>query len=304
MTDSGIMQQVLKIKKVRRKEATHFVLCNGDEIRYLIAIDGGKKRLSCNISAYSHTLGILMRVINFLPFFLLSLMRIGYFANLKLHPEIDKIFHESQKSEWNMIVGTYDEKQKLVMQCFNSDNEPAVFIKIGNQSTEQEMETEINFLEQNRKYNMFDTPEILEKKIKSEQCPFNIQVTAEFVGKKVEPILTEEIVRIYREISFDTKLVDGVEYEFSHGDFAPWNIKKGKNGKYIIFDWEHCGYRMKGFDLMHYVTMIEVVMHRKSFFEAFDIGLREIREFIPDYDINKTFFLKQLKNLRTEIANK
>ena len=71
------------------------------------------------------------------------------------------------------------------------------------------------------------------------------------VVDKVEPELTEDIVRIYEELAGQKKVIDGVECEFSHGDFAPWNIKK--NGKqYTVFDWEHCGYRMKGFDLIHY----------------------------------------------------
>ena len=44
----------------------------------------------------------------------------------------------------------------------------------------------------------------------------------EFVGDKVEPILTQEIVEIYEELSKDKK--NGLE--FSHGDFAPWNLKR------------------------------------------------------------------------------
>lgn len=45
MSNSGILQQAVKIKRVNRKQATHFALCNGDKIRYLIALKGGKKRL-------------------------------------------------------------------------------------------------------------------------------------------------------------------------------------------------------------------------------------------------------------------
>lgn len=87
---------------------------------------------------------------------------------------------------------------------------------------------------------------------RADGATFNIQITKEFVGDKVEPILTQEIVEIYEELSKDKK--NGLE--FSHGDFAPWNLKRNGD-KYTLFDWEHCGYRMPGFDLMHYATIVQ-----------------------------------------------
>lgn len=97
---------------------------------------------------------------------------------------------------------------------------------------------------------------------RADGATFNIQITKEFVGDKVEPILTQEIVEIYKELSKDKK--NGLE--FSHGDFAPWNLKRNGD-KYTLFDWEHCGYRMPGFDLMHYATIVQKVLNGKELSE-------------------------------------
>ena len=195
-----------------------------------------------------------------------------------------------------MIVGTYDEKQKIVLQCFNT-SENADFIKIGNAATEKEMNAEISFLQQKRVYSTFDVPQLLGSVSRTDGANFNIQITKEFIGSKVEPILTQDIVNIYKELSSDTK--DNLT--FSHGDFAPWNLKRRGN-KYTLFDWEHCGYRMPGFDLMHYATIIQKVLHGKELSEAFDEGLKNIHQFLPDFYVEKEAFLIEFEKLRTQIS--
>lgn len=92
---------------------------------------------------------------------------------------------------------------------------------------------------------------------------------------------------------------DGLE--FSHGDFAPWNLKKNGD-RYTLFDWEHCGYRMPGFDLMHYAEIIEVVINQKDFSEAFEAGLKNIRKYITDFSIDKDEFLDEFRKLRKQIT--
>lgn len=300
MSDSGILQQAIKIEKVHRMQSSHFVLCNGDKIRYLIAINGGKKRLSSNISTYSSKLGLLMKLLNYLPFAVLKKMKLGDYVKATLHPTIEEEAQKLHPDAWNLIVGTYDEKQKLVMQCYSKNNPLATFIKIGNETTQKEMQAEIDFLKMKHTYRSFTIPVILASKKKSVDCPFNLQITREFVGGKVKPELTIDIVKIYREIAAQTKLIDGVEREFSHGDFAPWNIKKNGN-QYIVFDWEHCGYRVKGFDLMHYATIIEMVIHGKSLENAFAEGLKNINKIEPDFIINKEEFLNEFEHLRKQI---
>lgn len=237
-----------------------------------------------------------MRFIDTMPLSIFAWANLGYFVKAKLHPEVEECRKDTKKEFWNMIIGTYDEKQKVVLQCFSHD-EAADFMKIGNALTEDEMNAESAFLNTKKKYVTFEIPELLHSRRRSDGSTFNIQVTKEFCGGKVEPVLSQDIIAIYKELSQDTER----DLEFSHGDFAPWNLKKGKCG-YTLFDWEHCGYRMKGFDLMHYATIIEVIINDKDFSDAFDSGLNNIMKFIPDFEIDKVRFLKEFKKLRTQIA--
>lgn len=295
MQDLGILSQVVKIENANRKTATHFALYNGSLLRYLIDLNGGKKRLSKNISTYSKKLSFLMHFIDVLPLSLLSYMKLGYFVNAELAEDVERCRKNTLKKHWNMIIGTYDEKQKVVLQCFNS-SESAEYIKVGNVATETEMNAEISFLQERRTYKTFDIPRLLGNVSRKDGAVFNIQVTEEIVGSKVEPVLTQEIVNIYRELSKDTK--DGLE--FSHGDFAPWNLKKNDD-RYTLFDWEHCGYRMPGFDLMHYVTIIQIVLNGKRASDAFDAGLNEIHQFLPEFYVEKEAFIETFEELRTQI---
>ncbi|MCD7824006.1 MAG: hypothetical protein LUG86_08360 [Oscillospiraceae bacterium] len=297
---SGILEQALKFEKTKMKDSSHFVLCNRDKIRYIIA-PSGKKRLSQNISTYSGKLGLLMKYLNCIPFWLLEKAGMGYFAKIELHSEIEKAFEQTGKSVWNMIVGTYDEKQKLVMQCFGNDTEDAVFIKIGNSATVKEMTAEMDFLNRSGKYRTFKVPQLVAILKADNTNPFNMQLTREFKGEKVEPVLTEDIVEIYKEISAIKFGKQPAEYEFSHGDFAPWNIKKTGNC-YTVFDWEQCGYRMAGYDIMHYVTVIGVALNNLSFEDAYESGIKEIRRYIPKFEIDKETFLNEFRRLITQLA--
>ena len=297
---SGILVQALKIEKTKKNDSSHFVLCNGDKIRYIIA-PNGKKRLSKNISTYSGKLGLLMKYLNCIPFWMLVKAGIGYFAKIDLHPEIEKAFKQTGKSAWNMIIGTYDEKQKLVIQCFENDADDAVFIKIGNSATEKEMAAEMGFLRMAEVYRTFEIPQIIAAIKADDGNPFNLQLTRDFKGEKVEPVLTEDIVDIYKEISAIKHEDDAIPngYAFSHGDFAPWNIKKTGNG-YTVFDWEHCGIRLSGFDLMHYVVVSAIMINGIQEHDAFKQGLETIRNYINDYDLDEQDFFAEYHRLRLE----
>ena len=140
---SDILSEALKIKKANRKSATHFV----------IDLNGGKQKLRKNIAAYSDRLELLMTVINFLPFSFLEICGTGYFSSISLHTILDKQYKSLKADGWNMIVGTYDEKQKLVLQCFGESLPHGLFIKVGNATTEVEMQSEIEFLSKKHNYN-------------------------------------------------------------------------------------------------------------------------------------------------------
>ncbi|MCC8060608.1 MAG: aminoglycoside phosphotransferase family protein [Clostridiales bacterium] len=299
---SGILEQALKIEKTKKKDSSHFVLCNGDKIRYIIAPDG-KKRLSQNISTYSGKLGLLMKYLKYIPFWILEKTGMGYFARIELHSEIENTFKQTSEDSWNIIVGTYDEKQKLVMQCFRNDTDDAIFIKIGNAATEKEMSAEMDFLEHAGTYRTFEVPQMVGVLKANDGNTFNLQLTREFRGEKVEPILTEDIIGIYKEITAikyeDAAVPKG--YTFSHGDFAPWNIKKTGRG-YTVFDWEQCGYRIVGYDIMHYVTVIGVALNNFSFEDAYGSGIVEIKKYIPEFEIDKEAFLNEFSRLITQLA--
>lgn len=299
MADLGILQQAVDIKECSQKTATHFALCNGNRIRYLIALSGGKRRLSRNISTYSNKLELLMKLLNFLPFAVLKLGKLGYFVEAKLHPAIEQQRKTTRTVSWNVIVGTYDEKQKLVIQCFDKTGD-AVFMKVGNQATAVEMDTEMRFLSEGRKYKSFDLPVLLGSSLMSESNPFNIQMTKEFRGEKVNPVLTDDIIRMYRELSAEKKKINGVVYERSHGDFTPWNLKK-MNGRYTLFDWEHTGFRSFGYDLMHYTMTIEIALNGSSLLKAYEAGIKEIQKYIPDFKVDRNAILAKYREIIKEL---
>lgn len=298
MSNHKIVSEVVKIEKSNIKRATHFALYNGSQLRYLIDLNNGKTRLSLNISTYSKKLRLLMCFLNIMPLQVLKWLRLGYFANVALHEVVEECRKNTQKKYWNMMIGTYDKKQKLVIQCFNKDG-MADYIKIGNATSEKEMNAEISFLQERNKYTSFDIPELAYCKRRVEGSEFNLQVTKEFLGDKVEPVLNEDIIAIYQEVSKDKKN----NLEFSHGDFAPWNLKK-HNGRYTLFDWEHCDYRMQGFDLMHFVTVTEIVLNGKSISNAYDRGMEEIRKYIPEFNMKKEEFLIEFQKLRIQITGR
>lgn len=296
MADSGIMKDVLRIEKINKSQATHFALCNGEVIRYLIDLNDGKQRISKNISTYSGKLGILMKMINIVPFYFFKVVNIGCFVRVKLEHSVEEQRKQTDTKFWNVIIGTYDKKQKLVMQCFDKTGD-ATYVKIGNQATDKEMATEIRFLAEGRRFQTFDIPTMKGYCLRENGNQFNIQVTKEFYGEKVAPEITPEIIALYMELSGEKR--DGLA--FSHGDFAPWNIKRTR-GRFVLFDWENCGYRMEGFDIMHYATIIEMVIGGKNVSSAFDCGLANIREYVPEFCINKQEFLAEFNRMRTQIA--
>lgn len=298
MIESPILQEAVEMKKVNRKGATHFVIFRRNRVRYLIDLHGGKEKLRLNLSPYSKKLWLLMKLLNILPFSILKMLKMGEFVSVKLHPEIEKHLVLTKTDTWNVIVGTYDEKQKLVLQCY-TEKGPAFYVKVGNSNSAKEMQTEMQFLNCDHLFETFRIPDMVEFFVMREGAPFNIQITKEFVGDKVKPVLTKEIINIYREVSSKTKVVDNVVYECSHGDFAPWNMKCDK-GRYILFDWENYGYRIKGFDLMHYVMIIEVVLRGRNLSSAFINSIKQIRRFIPDFTIDKDAFLNEFCALRKQ----
>lgn len=294
---SGIIEQSLIIRKVKRKEATHFAMCSGNRIRYLISLDKmGKIKLCRNLSSYSSKLSLLVKLLRITPFNVLEKAKLGYYVSVDLNHQLRNQLQDSGSTEWNVIIGTYDEKQKLVIQDFSKENSETVYIKIGNEATKTAMKNEMDFLSAQYDLSTFVIPELVKKVYFSESSLFSIQITKEFIGEKVKIGLTHEIVEIYKEIA---AIDESGDLEFSHGDFTPWNLKKYKSS-YVVYDWEHCGKRMRGFDLLHYVVMPRVMLNNMTINNAIEEGIAEIRLYIPEFHIDKEQFTTECRKLRLE----
>lgn len=287
MADSGILQQALTLHPCAAGRATHFALCNGGCIRFLICLRGGAARLSRNVAAYGGKLQWLMRLLPLLPWRLLKAARLGYFVQATLHPQVQELV--PQGAAWNMLVGTYDPRQKLVLQCFTPAENRCIFIKIGNAASAPQMEAEIDFLRRAATPQSFALPQWADCRLLREGAAFNLLVTKEFSGVKVPPVLTEDIYRICREIS--ALRTDGAGQCFSHGDFAPWNIRRDAAG-YTVFDWEHCALRPAGYDLVYYTVIAEIALNGKRFDAAFESGLAAARRFEPQLQMDKAEFYR------------
>ncbi len=289
---SGILQEALTIVRCDRKEATHFVIQHGNRLKFLIDLESGIGYLKRTIAAYDIGLILLLRLISFIPKRLLIHAKLGFFANVKLHPTIAE--HVPSKSSWNILVGTYDSAQKIVLQCFSSLNNDCVYIKVGNKGSQVQMERETQFLKNAKNYNTFAVPTLLTSESIQDGSPFSIQVTKGFNGNKVPLKMTAEIFRISKEIVGNSIDVNGEPHTFSHGDFAPWNIRKDGD-TYTVFDWEHCGLRPEGYDVVYFCLMIEIALHHLTFDIAYDRAIKTVKHFNPDLRPNKELILKYFR---------
>ena len=289
MADSGILQQALSISPCSAGEATHFALCNGGQMRYLVSLHrGAVSRLVRNVAAYGTKLRWLMRLLPLLPWRLLQAAHLGCYVRAVLHPELQKL--TAAGTGWNLLVGTYDERQKLVLQYPSPEGERCLFAKIGNAASAPQMEAEIDFLRRpHGQERSFRVPEIAGSSLMKEGAAFNVLITKEFSGTRIPAELTPDIYAIYREVSGEPQLREGELLSFSHGDFTPWNLRREERG-YTLFDWEHCGLRPVGYDLLYYAVMLEIVFRHRRFEEAYAAALSEVRRFEPEFTMDKERF--------------
>lgn len=296
MPISSILDEVLIHQPCAPAQASHFVLCNGARMRYLISLRGGTRHLVRCVAAYGGKLALLLRLLPYLPFRLLCTAHLGFYTKADLHPEVSTALPAD--CHWNMLIGTYDSKQKLVLQCFTPESEDSTFVKVGNEATEQEMRTEISLFRDIAPIGkLMEIPRFTGGVLREEGCTFNLMMTKEFHGSKVPAELTADICELWREIAdLRREEKEGVIYEFSHGDFTPWNLRH-TGVRYIVFDWEHCGMKPYGYDLVYYCVVLRLACRAMRFDEAFDESLLDIRRFIPDFTMDKSLFF----NLFTDV---
>lgn len=298
MRTSGILESLFIIHKVNGKQASHLAIKSNGKIRYLVDLRKGVSPLCTNVSTYSNKLKILMMGLKFLPLQIFPSLKLGDMVKVDILPSVHNYLKKIDCGGWNVIVGTYDEKQKVVLQCYDNNLENTVYVKIGNEMSKIEMGTEIQFLRENPIFQNFQIPQ-LETTFSDQENHIQVQVTKEFVGDRVETNINERIVSIYQEIAAYHKDLNNEKLEFSHGDFAPWNVKI-RNGLYTVFDWEHCGYRVKGFDLLHYAIMPKLKLEGQDLDASIKKALTEIRNYIPDFQIDIDEFKVELNKIHLE----
>jgi hypothetical protein len=277
MIRSKIVDNVIPYRKSKRKAASHFLLCYGGKMKYFISMNNGKKRLVANKANYSILANFLFTIINFMPFWFLKILKLGNYVKASLNNEIDEFLKSNNLSlyNWNVLIGAYDNKQKVVIQLWKKD-ENSIYCKVGDISSYNELLSEIEFIKNETGLYSFFIPQLIGYQVIDSSHFYNILLTKEIRGRKVNPCLTEGIFHIFKEIadSKGIKIINGIPYAFSHGDFTPWNMKKYKN-KYFIYDWEHCGFRFYGFDLIYYLYQIERLLHKKTKDKALDIAIKK-----------------------------
>lgn len=281
---SGILHEALEISRCPRGAASHFAICHGEKIKYLISLNRGTPQLRKSMVAYNRKLALLLCLLPILPWFLLALLGIGYFAQVRLHEAI--LAHIPEGKHWNILVGTYDSVQKIILQCFSAESPDCLFVKVGNSGSADQMEREINFLRSSCSPAHIILPEVVNSALISEGNIFNILITKEFKGEQIPPILNAELFRLTREIASHSPVSNEEGYEFTHGDFAPWNIRR-KGEKFIVFDWEHCRMRPRGYDAAYFIIMVEVALYHRLFDEAFDIAAAQIQRLDSSIRLNK-----------------
>lgn len=275
MPTSSIIDEVLVSRPCAASQASHFALCNGSQIRYLISLHGGTRHLVRSVASYGGKLALLLRLLPYVPFRVLRMARLGYFTQASLSPAVCAELPDG--CCWNMVVGTYDAKQKVVLQCFTSPTDDCTFIKVGNHATEREMNAEISFIRETEPHGkLLEIPQLISGKLRAEGHPFNVMVTKEFHGAKVGIGLSEDIYSLWREIANLRKVEhEGIVYEFAHGDFTPWNLRAFK-GRYIVFDWEHCGLKPHGYDILYWAVVTRLACKRMSFDQAYGEAMEEL----------------------------
>ncbi len=284
MDSVNILDSTIQMVSVNKRKASHLVICSRDHIRYLISMSEGRKQLRRSLASYSIKLSLLIRFMNLIPESLLRRLQLGYYVKAVLKEDLRNPMEDiteqrygTRDCRWNVIVGTYDEKQKLVFQCF-TEGKPPVYLKVGLKNTDKELRAEMDFLEESPKFSDFEVPKVLGSRRLGEGNRFNILITEEFTGDKVKPEATKEIWRIFEEIACHKR--DPVEWAdvtqdcFSHGDFTPWNMRR-KGNRYVVFDWEHCGQRFYGFDFIHYIYQTETLINGRSPEEAVQTAVSE-----------------------------
>ena len=62
-----------------------------------------------------------MKMLCVLPYSILSRAKLGMYVQVSAADQVKNIINEMGCSSWNVIIGSYVEKQKVVFQCFSDE---------------------------------------------------------------------------------------------------------------------------------------------------------------------------------------
>ena len=92
-------------------------------------------------------------------------------------------------------------------------------------------------------------------------------VTSAFEGNRIQGLhLSDEIfdtivtITKIRGVNRKSETSELLE-SFSHGDFCPWNLMD-KDGKILVYDWEHSGNYLLGYDLFTFIFQPKFILKK------------------------------------------
>ncbi|WP_040207152.1 hypothetical protein [Neobacillus jeddahensis] len=298
---------IINIKFEDFNSGTHYALFNGSQIKYLIDKNDKNfyKNLLVNQNSYSFKHKLFKIIIKCMPVnlirFLPNVKCCSIEINENLKTNIKENLNKANKIS-NYILGTKGPHQKIVIQIITESGEK-IYIKAGNENVKELLLMESYVYGYLKGLGcIFSTPNLLFTEINED---ISLNALDEVVGEEAPLEFNNDIFTLYNDISkinLNNLRLENleIEFEFSHGDFAPWNIKRNK-GKYIIYDWEYAGIRFRGYDIIHYVTQVENLIRKSSLELSIRKGVQVAKQYVP-YLVN--FEDQYLRNLYIVERNK
>lgn len=284
--------------ELKSKSKTHFAIFNGKQIKYLIDVNDKNyyNNLIKNQSSYSINHRIFKYLIKLLPNILSILPSKVKGCNVKINKDLKSCLNNNINDKvigYNYIIGTEGKHQKIVVQAVCEDKN--IYIKMGNNNTKELIINESKVYKILNNLDLcFITPTLL---FEHSENGININALSEVKGNEVTTQFNEDILRLYKEISnikYDLNQKNEIiELEFSHGDFAPWNIKK-YNDKFIVYDWEYAKMRFKGYDVIHYIFQVQYLLNKLPMEEALDKAITNAKKYVTYLERLDNSYIKNL----------
>jgi thiamine kinase-like enzyme len=281
--------------------STYFALFNKSQLKYLIDKNDKNffKNLMSNQGSFSLKHKIFKFILKFLPISLLRFLPNVKCCSVKIKDQVEIKIKENINKKIkviNYIIGTKGPHQKIVTQLITVSGEK-IYLKVGNKNVHELllMENRVYNYLKNHKFN-FNIPNLLFSVLDKE---LYLNALTEIVGEEAPLDFNKDIFTLYQDISeieLNSNLKFGyieIAYDFSHGDFAPWNIKKNKE-EYIIYDWEYAGMRFRGYDIIHYVTQVENLINKNTLESSIIKGILAAKKYVPYLEKFEDEYLKKL----------